>query len=162
MSVIPTAPTTRERLGRNGLLLRGAVGGLVAGAVFIGVTMWFASSQGQPAEAPLRLISTIVLGDNALPNGETNVAVGMVVHVILSIVFGLVFAALVAPLRSDGWIACAGLIYGVLLYVVNFQILSRVFFTSFQMANQPFELFAHMVFGAVLVLFLPNYARSRG
>ena len=47
-------------------LLRGAVGGVLAGLVFVGVTMWFAHSTGGKPEMPLRMISTIVKGDAAM------------------------------------------------------------------------------------------------
>jgi hypothetical protein len=47
-------------------LVRGAVGGIAAGLVFAAVTMWFADSTGGAAEMPLRMISTIVKGDQAM------------------------------------------------------------------------------------------------
>ena len=46
--------------------------------------------------------------------------------------------------------ALAGTAYGLLLYVVNFLVLAPLAFTTFQAANQPFELFAHLVFGTLL------------
>ncbi|WP_162149381.1 hypothetical protein [Arthrobacter sp. Br18] len=52
---------TKPSLVRYALL--GAVGGVVGGAVFIGVTMWFSATQGNPAVAPFNLISSIVLDD---------------------------------------------------------------------------------------------------
>src|SRR6266536_2632240 len=50
-------------------LLRGAVGGLLAGLVFAAVTMWFADSTAGKADMP-RMISTIVKGDLARPGGR--------------------------------------------------------------------------------------------
>jgi hypothetical protein len=56
-------------------------------------------------------------------------------------------------LRSNGTVALAGGIYGALLYLVNFQLLGRIFFGQFlQGPNQPFELVVHVVFGHVLAL----------
>src|SRR6266536_766041 len=51
-------------------LLRGAVGGLLAGVVFAAVTMWFADSTAGKADMPLRMISTVVKGDLARPGGR--------------------------------------------------------------------------------------------
>jgi hypothetical protein len=38
----------------------------------------------------------------------------------------------------------------LLLYVVNFLVLTPLWFPTFKAANQPFEVFAHMVFGTLL------------
>ena len=133
-----------------GRLVRGAVGGIAAGLVFAGVTMWFADSTGGTAEMPLRMISTIVKGDQAMAAGTTSPALGVVVHVMLSALFGMAFALAVPRFRTNGTVALAGTVYGLLLYVVNFLVLTPLVFTTFRMANQPFEVFAHLVFGTLL------------
>ncbi len=131
-------------------LLRGAVGGILAGMVFAAVTMWFADSTGGKANMPLHMISTIVKGDKAMAAGSTSIGVGVAVHLVLSALFGMLFALAVPRFRTNGTVALAGTLYGALLYVLNFLILAPLAFTTFKMANQPFELFAHMVFGTLL------------
>ncbi len=131
-------------------LLRGATGGVLAGLVFAGVTMWFAQSTGGKLDMPLRMISTIVKGDAAMAAGTTSVALGALVHVVLSALFGMVFALAVPLFRTNGTAALAGTLYGLLLYIVNFLVLSPLVFTTFRGANQPFEVFAHVVFGTLL------------
>jgi uncharacterized membrane protein YagU involved in acid resistance len=133
-----------------GRLLRGALGGVLAGLVFAGVTMWFAHSTGGKADMPLRMISTIVKGDAAMAAGTTSPALGAVVHVALSALFGMVFALAVPRFRTNGTVALAGTVYGLLLYVINFLVLTPLAFTVFRNANQPFEVFAHLVFGTLL------------
>ena len=139
---------TEEPVGPR--LVRGAVGGVAAGIVFAAVTMWFADSTGGKAEMPLRMISTIVKGDQAMAAGTTSPTLGGVVHVVLSALFGMVFALAVPRFRTNGTVALAGTVYGLLLYVVNFLVLAPLVFTTFRMANQPFEVFAHLVFGTLL------------
>jgi uncharacterized membrane protein YagU involved in acid resistance len=138
-----------------GRLIRGAVGGVVSGMVFAGVTMWFASTMpGGKAEMPLHMIASIVQGGKqAIMQGETSTAVGLVVHVVLSAAFGVVFALIAPMLRTNGTAALAGTVYGAVLYVVNFLVLSPLLFPVFAEANQPFELFAHVVFGTLLSFF---------
>jgi uncharacterized membrane protein YagU involved in acid resistance len=131
-------------------LLRGAVGGVLAGLVFVGVTMWFAHSTGGKPELPLRMISTIVKGDQAMAAGTTSPALGAVVHVLLSALFGMIVALAVPVFRTNGTVALAGTVYGLLLYVVNFLVLTPLAFTTFRMANQPFEVVAHLAFGTLL------------
>lgn len=131
-------------------LVRGAVGGVLAGIPFAVVTMWFASSTGGAAEMPLRMMSTIVLGDGAMADGSSSPVVGAVVHVVLSALFGIGLALVAPRLRTNGTVALVGAAYGVVLYLVNFHVLAPTLFTTFEAANKPFELFAHVVFGSVL------------
>jgi hypothetical protein len=140
-----------EPLGRR--LVRGALGGFVAGLVFIGITMWFSDSLGNPTEGPLNLISTLVLGGDALETGDVNAGVGFVVHSVLSVAFGMLFALVVSFFGNNGTLALAGGVYGALLYVVNFQLIARAGIERFlQGPNQPFELVIHVVFGYLLAV----------
>ncbi|MBW3605427.1 MAG: hypothetical protein KY460_11075 [Actinobacteria bacterium] len=138
-----SSETLRARLGR------GVIGGVIAGILFIVLNAWYVASQGQPPIRPLGLISSIVLGANALPDA-VNPALGAAIHIALSAVYGLVFA-LVAPLfRTNGTIALAGGVYGILLFVVNFLVLAQTVLPQFQMPNLPVEFMAHALFGHVL------------
>ncbi len=150
---------TGMQLGR--WLARGALGGLVAGAAFIAVTMWFATSMGDPAKGPLLMISTILKGDAALANGTASAGVGLVIHAGLSALFGTAFAALASRLRTNGALAVAGTLFGAGLYLVNFKIVAPVAFPVLEMANQPFELLVHMVFGTLLSLALFRLPQER-
>lgn len=134
------------------LAARGIAGGLAAGAAFLAVTMWFATSVGDPAKAPLLMMSTLVEGDQAMMTGEASAATGLAVHLGLSAAFGLVFSILASRLRTNGAIAVAGTAFGLLLYLLNFKVLAPAAFTVFEMANDPFELVVHMVFGTLLSL----------
>lgn len=133
-------------------LARGAVGGLIAALLFVLVTMWFASKVDGAAEMPLRMMSTIAKGDGAMADGTSSVGLGWGVHLVLSVLFGLLFALITPLLRTNGTVALAGIVYGGLLYVVNFLILAPLIFTTFEMANQPFEVVVHLVFGSLLSL----------
>jgi uncharacterized membrane protein YagU involved in acid resistance len=133
-------------------LLRGSIGGLIAGAAFIGATMWFASSLGDPADAPLMMISTLVQGEEAMEAGTASPALGLLVHAVLSAAFGVVFALIAPRLATNGTVALAGTIYGALLYVVNFLVIAPLAFPIFEAANQPFELVVHVLFGTLLSL----------
>lgn len=139
----------------------GAAAGVGAGAAFLAVTMWFATSMGDPARGPLLMISTIVQGDEAMMNGTASVGIGVAVHIALSALFGVVFALLVSRIRSDGALALAGALYGTALYVLNFKLIAPAVFPIFEMANQPFELAVHVVFGALLALVLIGVSGTR-
>ncbi len=153
MTEMTQAHTHAQRVTASDLV-RGAVGGLLAGLVFAAATMWFVTSLGMPARTPLLMISTTVLGDEAMVNGDANSTIGLVVHALLSIVYGVIFALVARRLRSNAAIALAGLVFGGLLYLVNFQVLARIWFETFRMANQPFELVVHLAFGSLFALAL--------
>lgn len=95
--------------------------------------------------------------------GTASVGVGLAVHLALSAGFGLLFAAFASRLRSPGALATAGVAYGAGLYLLNFKVLSPALFTTFEMANQPFELVVHVLFGALLALafLVPPPRRAR-
>lgn len=130
--------------------------------VLAGVAMWFAHSTGGKAEMPLRMISTIAKGDQAMAAGTTSPALGAVVHLALSAPFEWCSRWPCRGFRTNGTVALAGTVYGLLLCVLNFLVLTPLVFTTFRMANQPFEVFAHLVFGTFLSFaFFGSGARRR-
>jgi uncharacterized membrane protein YagU involved in acid resistance len=150
------------------LFTRGAVAGIAAGFVFLLANMAYATTQGKPSLAPFMDISTIFHGTDEPASMTPTVdmlATGAVTHITLSIAFGVGFALLVGaftPLLRN-WIvlAAAGVVYGLALYVINFQILGNTifeWFTNPQGPNQGFEVFIHAVFGLLLVPFFLGFA----
>ena len=157
--MITASTQTRDALTTR--LMRGALAGLVAGLLFILATMWLASADGKPADMPLRMISTILKGDAAMADGTTSVGLGWATHLVMSAIFGVVFALVTPMLKTNGTAAIIGTVYGLLLYVVNFLVLAPLVFTTFQKANQPFELVVHVVFGTLVgFAFFSSWPRS--
>lgn len=89
----------------------------------------------------------------------------MAIHSVLAALFGLVFAGLIAPMRArPGLIVWGALIYGGLVYVVDFQVLARYvpeFAALLKATNQPMVLAVHLVFGAVLAALLVAWPTRR-
>jgi hypothetical protein len=142
----------------------GTVAGLAAGLVFLLANMGYATTQGLPALAPAYDISTIFHGQDMPRPSPENAVVGVVTHTTLSLAFGIVFAVLAMPLLVRlPVLVIGGVAYGLLLYLVNFQILGRVFFPWFtdpKGPDQGFEIFIHGVFGLLLVPFFIGAARD--
>jgi uncharacterized membrane protein YagU involved in acid resistance len=99
----------------------GALGGFIAGIVFAMFEMIVAALlMGSDAFwMPMRMIGAIVLGEQALlPTYAlaTAAIVGLVVHMMLSIIFGLVFGGIVALVpalaQSAGTLIVAASVYG--------------------------------------------------
>jgi hypothetical protein len=150
-----------EQLGE--LITRGAVAGLTAGIGFLLANMAYATTEGKPAEAPLMDISTIFHGASKPAGMKPTVdmvTTGLVTHVGLSILFGISFALVVVAaarvLRNPLALAVGGVLYGLALYVVNFQIFGNTLFPWFTNPagpDQGFEVGIHAAFGLMLVPF---------
>ena len=144
--------------GPGDRLARGTVAGLFAGIVFLIAQMgWAVQRLDLPAVAPLLDISTIFNGIDTMPMvTPDNLLIGLVTHLTLTMLFGIGFAFIAAFLRSPLILAAGGLAFGVVLYVVNIQILGRVAFEWFTDPKGPpqgFELVIHAVYGLLLVPF---------
>jgi hypothetical protein len=69
------------------------------------------------------MIGAIVLGPSALePTYSLGAAAatGVLVHIVLSVAFAFVLAAVVSPAWSLGQLAIAGMTFGLIIWMVNF------------------------------------------
>ncbi|MGE3912563.1 MAG: hypothetical protein AB7K36_24595 [Chloroflexota bacterium] len=155
---------------------QGIIGGVVAGIIFAMFEMITAALlMGAPAFwMPLRMIGAIVLGPDALEASYPLVTAGLtgvVVHMVLSMMFGAAFGLLVANVpslaRSTGAIVIGATAFGFLLWVVNFYVLAPIFgWDWFPTQTNPIQQFvAHtFFFGSVLGFYLarmkPTHART--
>ncbi len=136
-------------------LVRGAIGGLVAGVAFAMATMIWTALQGPGPLAAFTMIASLPFGGaEPQPLTATTIILGGLIHMVLSVTYGAVFALLL-PRRISGAAAYAvGAVFGLALYIVNFPILANLAFPVFLMAHQGFEVAVHLLFGVLLVPFL--------
>lgn len=133
--------------------------GIIAGFVFLMLEMLMVPVFGGGSPwGPPRMIAAIVLGKGVLPPPATFdlgiVAVAMVLHFVLSIVYALIFALVVHRL-SLGPALAVGAAGGLILYLVNFYGFTAIF-PWFAMARNWISIFAHIVFGvAVAGVYVP-------
>ncbi|MBX7501684.1 hypothetical protein K3181_09540 [Qipengyuania sp. YG27] len=133
----------------------GIVGGLVAGLIFVLVEMILVPTVGGgSAFGPPRMIAAIAMGEEVLPPPATFDAgiftVGMLVHFALSAVLGVIFALFINRFqRVFAAKIGAGLVFGLLVYLVNFYGLTALY-PWFEMARNAITIVAHLIFGGVL------------
>ncbi len=134
---------------------------LVAGATFLVLQMLIAGLlQGYDPFLPLRMIAAIALGPGVLWEGVAPFTV-LVVAFVLHFCLSAMTAWIVAPVVQDMSPARAvltGAIAGLVIYVVNFYLLSRGF-TWFQGIRGWPTLANHLIFGAVLARTYQNRRR---
>ena len=155
-------------------MMPGIVGGVIAGIAFALAEMVINAMLGKPFPGPLRLISSMALGTEALDPGYRLTkagAMGLVIHVILSGLYGAIFARLAtlfnlhrAPAK---YLIVSGSLFGLGLWVVSFLIIVPITFEQFTQVNQFWNGFvAHTFFyGTVLgwlvaSLRLPKFVRT--
>lgn len=115
--------------------LEGVYAGFVAGLAF-GAVELLASALPGPL-LPFRMAASVALGRDALGGPAAGpLVVGLITHLALSSLFGLAFAALNLRLsaesrRSFGFQSGLGLLFGLALWLVNFQAIGRTFYPWF-------------------------------
>lgn len=117
------------------LVPHGLAAGLGAGLGLGLVQIMISAAQQEDARVPFRLVASLALGPQALqPRAPTTqlMTVGTAVHLALAALFGGVFVALLAMLFQLGarsWLLVAyGLLFGFLLWEVNFLAIPAGFF----------------------------------
>ncbi len=143
----------------------GIVGGVVAGIAMAMVAMVWMMLAGAGFWKPMDLIASILLDKSAITGGFQVVPelLGMMIHLMLSAVFGLIFAAVAAQTSwSSGAIIAAALAYGLLLWIVNVVIIDTLFIPAgLSLAPTLLIVVVHLVYGLVLGLVTaPKLAKS--
>jgi uncharacterized membrane protein YagU involved in acid resistance len=157
---------TRYRADLGSWVRQGALGGFIAGIVFAMFEMVMAALMNGVGAffMPLRMIGAMVLGRQALDPGyslATAGITGMVVHMMLSVVFGMVFAAIVhavpALRRSHAVLISVVSTLGLLLWPINFYVIAPLFGWDWfpNNTNPLVQFIAHtFMYGTVLGLYL--------
>jgi hypothetical protein len=98
------------------------------------------------------MIAAMVLGRDALmPMDQFSVgivATATMVHLVLSVVYGIIIGWLLHRLDM-GWALAAGAAIGLALYVINFYLIAPAVFPWFIEARDMVGAVAHVIFGAV-------------
>jgi hypothetical protein len=140
--------------------------GLVAGMIFAVAQLVVAMHAGN-ALLPLRMSASVILGASALDAlsvGATAV-VGLGVHLVLSALFGLAYGLLDGnrpqePERSPARQAGFGTLYGLALWLIDFQLIGRLTHPWFLGAPQLGQAMLHsFFFGLPLALMYVQRAR---
>ena len=141
-----------------------AASGVIGGAIFLALELLLVPIfLGESAWALPRMISAIVLGRDVLPPPATFdvgiVLTALVIHFVLSLVYGSLLALAVhRMLMETGMIASA--VFGLLLYIVNFYVMTAVF-PWFADGRTWVSVVAHIAFGVGTAAFYFKLAGPR-
>jgi len=96
----------------------GTVAGMVGGVLFALFAMGTSIMNGADILSPFRLTGAAFVGAGALEGGSVVVIYGLLLHIMTSIVWGTLFAAILPREASLGATMVAGLIYGLVVMLV--------------------------------------------
>ncbi len=129
--------------------------GIIAGVVFMMLEMVLVGTVGGESPwGPPRMIAAMAMGEGALPPPATFdlviMMVAMMIHLVLSIILGFVLGWAISHFGMTLTTSIvAGIVFGLLIYFVNFYLMTGVF-PWFAMARNMISIFAHAMFGLVL------------
>jgi hypothetical protein len=133
-------------------LREGIAAGLVAGMIFAVMEIAGAAMMGNPPLMPIRMFASVLLGKSAL-EGALGVAivVGIIAHMVLSGAFGVVYGLVAGRLdpktqTSFGRQSLLGMMFGLVVWLVNFQIIARVLYPWFLETPQVLQAMMHALF----------------
>jgi hypothetical protein len=140
-------------------LSEGIGAGIIAGVIFAMVEILGAAMMGNPALMPVRMFASVVLGKAAMqgPLGAALV-VGTIAHLALSAVSGIVYGLVSsrfseATRTSFGRQAGIGVLFGLAVWFVNFQVIARFLYPWFLGSPQFMQALMHgLFFGLPLAL----------
>ena len=147
----------------------GIIGGIVGGIGMMMAEMIIAALMGMDAFMPPRMIAGMALGQRAMEPSTplmTAAPVGLLIHMMLSIIYGLILAWLVSiipALRSTAAVIVAASFFGLLLWLGNFYVIAPpagwVWFPT--MPNPVQQFIAHTLgFGTVLGVYVDRVLAS--
>ena len=138
---------------KDGRIRKGIGTGITAGIIFGIVEMAASAAAGSSPILPARMAASVVLGSSALEtvSSGTALVVGTIVHLVLSAAFGAVYALIVSRMSretrvSTGREAVGGVVYGTLLWLVNFQVIAALLYPWFLEPPQFPQMAMHALF----------------
>ena len=142
--------------------------GIVAGIIFAVAQMLAAGMMGEIGLMPLRMFASVVLGSAAMTSTDValTVFIGLLVHFVLSAAFGAIYGYLEERFSRDvrssfGKQAVFGMVYGIVLWFVNYQIIARILYPWFLSPPQGIQMMIHAIcFGLPLAVIFAFYEKS--
>lgn len=133
--------------------LAGIVAGVIAGVAMAAVAMMLMPLVGRAFLTPVKLMAGTFQGEAAVGGGAGTVLLGAMIHMVMSALFGLIFALIVHALGwgSVGALIVAGIVWAVLLFLVNQYVTLRIVDKVMAERMPPLAFLAsHVVYGVVL------------
>lgn len=153
-----------EKIRQPGVWYGGALSGLIAGLAMALVLAIHAQIVGTGFFTPIQAMAAMFMGPEAMAGGFGTVLMGLIVHLVVSAILGIVFAFLVNPETSGGYAFFGGLVFALVIWAaMTYLILpgANPVLLSEVMRHPGAWAFSWMVFGGVLAA-TPSLERATG
>ncbi len=132
----------------------GSLAGMVGGVLFAFFGMGTSIMNGADILSPFRLTGAAFVGAAALEGGTVVVIYGLMLHIMTSIMWGILFAAILPREASLGATMVAGLIYGLIVMLVMLYLVLPVANPVMREAVDGTTSFTieHLIYGGTLSL----------
>ena len=139
---------------------QGAVAGLCGGVAMALAMMALSAGVRQSVWSMPQRLAGIILGPGVKERGAVPIALGLAMHAVFSIGFGVLFALVVNRLTHEFWMT--GLAYGLTLWVFNywFAQLTPGGRSMTELKTSWLSPIAHAVYGGVMAAIAIAYAAA--
>ena len=131
----------------------GATAGLGAGCAYLAAQVLFAIAAGGTGSEPVQRIAAILMGPQAAPPpahwSATVVGMALIIHLPVSVVYGLLMERLLRPIAELHVAALAGAVFGAVIYVLHRWFIAPVLFPWFEASRSAVTAIDHALFGVV-------------
>jgi hypothetical protein len=139
---------------RKNIIKEAALAGLIGGAVLAAGQTLVAAAGGLDPGAPWALAASVVAGEQAPGLSLGRFLLGAFIHFGLATLFGALFGVIVAkisrPVRNNLTLELAGgAVYGLVIWVINQQIVGRVLYPWYLDFNPALQALVHALFYGV-------------
>lgn len=152
-----------RRISAAGVIIGGAIAGLIGGIIMGGtVTLW-SLALGMGASTPWQAVAATFYGPMAFVGAAGVTAIGILVHITIAMLLGIVFSVLTYNATRSWPLIFWGVFYGTAIWAVMTFVFVSVFDPTLG-ARIPyfyaFWLFLHWIYGAFTGLFIPSLRRA--
>jgi hypothetical protein len=147
-----SAPRDRQRSARWTIDRHTLVVGLSASMAFGMMEMIIEAAVGQGFWSPVRYIAAVFTrGADTDPTfALVPVVVGLMGHMMNSVMFGMLFAFMTRRLRDPLGLTVTGMMYGAAIFAVMWYAVLPAIDPAMKLVNGPGFLLSHLMYGAVL------------
>jgi hypothetical protein len=155
----------QSRFLNRGVILGGGLAGII-GAILMGIAMCiYAAISGAGWRAPLQMIAATFYGPMAFVGAAGVTAIGVLTHLAIGALLGMVFAALTLGIASAMKSFWLGIVYSIAVWAFMTYVILAVFDATMasRVAMMPvFWFFVHWVYGAFTGWLTPGLRRALG
>ncbi len=152
-----------RRISESGVIIGGAIAGLIGGVIMGGtVTLW-CLALGMGASTPWQAVAATFYGPLAFVGAAGVTAIGVLLFIALAMAIGVIFSVLTYNATRSWPLIFWGVLFGTAVWAVMTYVFVPIFDPTLGARISffaAFWLFLHWIYGAFTGLFIPSLRRA--